>query len=289
MISAILYAKLLYCSFRVSPRATAVFNLFKLLRFGIVIHTLGLLQGKDSLPRKLLYKIVWQKDNLLDILTPKARKLISGILAQRETFSQDFQDCLAMCLKDSHSLKYFIDIGAYDGITKSNSYALERAGLLGILVEGNQSLVTQISQNRAAKILSYAVVPQDMVKESLFLSFPKSARASSAKLVSASNLNPPEDVRHEVKLISVSNLLEVFRDCFGKDALSRAYVSIDIEGLDFKVLSEIFQLGGKPICISIEHNFDRALMSDIEQEARLNGYSIVLHWLTRNDFFLIRN
>jgi len=288
MRSALIYAKLLYRSFKFTRRISLV-DVLVLIWFGIVIFTLGLLKGRNSLPRKLLYKILSEDDSLLDILTSKNRKLLFDILTQRESFSKDFQDCLAICFSNIESLNYFIDIGAYDGITKSNSWALERAGYKGFLVEANQTLVDQISEKRSSKVIPCAVVAKDMVGDSFSILIPENARASSARIVSASFKSSSAAKKYDVKLMRTAELLEQFRETFGKDALRNAYVSIDIEGLDLKIFSEILSLGGRPACISIEHNFDRTVMSEIELKARSNGYSIVFPWLTRNDYFLIRN
>lgn len=45
---------------------------------------------------------------------------------------------------------YFVDIGAYDGIQTSNTYALEKQGWKGICIEGNLEIFKSLEKNRSS-------------------------------------------------------------------------------------------------------------------------------------------
>ncbi len=52
---------------------------------------------------------------------------------------------------------FFVDIGAYDGIQTSNTYALELAGWGGICVEANEYVLRKCRENRRCKSVFRAV------------------------------------------------------------------------------------------------------------------------------------
>ena len=43
---------------------------------------------------------------------------------------------------------FFVDIGAYDGITADETIALERNGWTGLCIEGNPSIYNRLKANR---------------------------------------------------------------------------------------------------------------------------------------------
>lgn len=52
---------------------------------------------------------------------------------------------------------YFIDVGAYDGIQTSNTYALELAGWTGICIEANEDIFKTLCKNRKSKNINIAI------------------------------------------------------------------------------------------------------------------------------------
>jgi FkbM family methyltransferase len=55
---------------------------------------------------------------------------------------------------------FFVDVGAYDGIQTSNTYALEKLGWEGICIEANPDVFKTLEQNRECKCINQAVTNQ---------------------------------------------------------------------------------------------------------------------------------
>jgi len=56
---------------------------------------------------------------------------------------------------------FFVDVGAYDGIESSNTYALELAGWDGICIEPNDEAFTKLKINRKSRNLNMFITDKD--------------------------------------------------------------------------------------------------------------------------------
>lgn len=84
---------------------------------------------------------------------------MASILRTYSQFGQDW-DALAICdmLTPGEKERYYVDIGAYDGKTHSNTLLLEEHGWDGICFEPNLDLYTALEKNRPRAVCSpYAV------------------------------------------------------------------------------------------------------------------------------------
>ena len=128
--------------------------------------------------------------------------------------------------------KFFVDIGAFDGVNTSNTLALEEQGWSGICVEANHGVFASLASNRPkAKNLHYAVASR---KGHLNFSGFSSTTDSNAPLVPCATL---EDVLVE-----------------GNATMIIDYLSMDIEGMETEVL-EVFDFSKYRInTATIEHN-----------------------------------
>ena len=78
---------------------------------------------------------------------------------KNKTLSQCGQDLIINSLIYNVKNKLFLDLGANNGIDLSSTYLLEKLGWTGLLVEPNLELISSLSNNRSADILSAAVAP----------------------------------------------------------------------------------------------------------------------------------
>ncbi len=78
-------------------------------------------------------------------------------------YSQSGQDKGALSVtRHKSEPKFFVDIGAYDGINTSNTLALEECGWTGICVEANPEIFATLANNRPNAInLQFAVASFD--------------------------------------------------------------------------------------------------------------------------------
>ncbi len=111
----------------------------------------------------------------------------------------------------------FCEIGAFDGITSSNTLAFEDMGWGGICVEADPFLASQLHQNRKCKTLCAAVGIEDLITT---FSINESDRGLSG-LIQQWN----KEIL--VRVISLSEVLDEVGEC--------GILSIDTEGTELNV------------------------------------------------------
>jgi FkbM family methyltransferase len=200
-------------------------------------------------------------------------------------YSSDFQDifvCWYLAKSNkSFSDLFFFDIGACDGISKSNTYLIELQGATGILIEPNWHFFDQLKRDRVSIIeLVGLVIDQNSDKFSLFFDHKYSQQAKL--LLSTSQVNQSSI---EVKILTVKEIFEKYKDNFRNKIL---YVSIDVEGNDLLILKNIFQIGILPDIITIEHNHQKLVKNALKKLGKNYGYKICFNNFFRNEFALVR-
>ena len=180
----------------------------------------------------------------------------------------------------------FIEAGANDGLTQSNTYWFERfRGWRGILVEPVPVMAHACRRNRPrAQVVNTALVATDQVK---------SVRMKAANLmafVSNSFANPDDEKRHLGNAISVQNLaaveeLEVPARTLSSiiDQLATKRVdllSLDVEGYEVEVLRGMDITRHRPRYILVETGKVDAVLET------LGGHYDVIDQLTGHDYLL---
>lgn len=136
----------------------------------------------------------------------------------------------------------FVDVGAHDGITFSNTYLLEKMGWNGIAVEPIPSIYKKLAENRKCITINGCVAPN---------SGKERFRVLTGHPQMLSGLVDEYDPRH---LNRIKNELDVHGgeytdievDCFNFNELLEKnnisyidYLSIDVEGVEYKLLNSI--------------------------------------------------
>lgn len=143
------------------------------------------------------------------------------------SYSQAGQDVWVM---NTHRQRgYFVDVGAHDGVTHSNTYALEKIGWDGLCIEPNHDAYQTLTENRRC--------------------------LGSASLVSkAWGMKPFDGVRvaegHEKMLAAP---LKALLDMANAPTVI-GYLSIDVEGHELEVLAGMDFDRWRVELITIEHN-----------------------------------
>jgi FkbM family methyltransferase len=196
-------------------------------------------------------------------------------------YSQLQQDLLAqyiVSLTNSHD-RFFVEFGASDGITYSNSYILERFfGWNGILAEPGKNWHEHLSNNRTATLSKDCVwkTPGEVIK---FAESKNGEYSTIRDFVSKdSHYSERQDSKiYEVQTVSLDDLLS------RHDAPKHInYLSIDTEGSEYEILSN-FNISNYEIdLITIEHNFtdNRELIHEFMIK---NGYIRILEKLSAWD------
>ena len=151
---------------------------------------------------------------------------------------------------------YFLDLGALDGKTHSNSLMLEKKyGWNGICIEANPEVFPMLSSNRNCMCVNSLLDNEDdMVKEfhcadelSYVENENRSMTLEQLKLLLKCNNMPYKSVM--MKTRTISKVLEIYNSPYVID-----YMSIDIEGKELDIL-KTFPFDDYHVnTITVEHN-----------------------------------
>ena len=162
--------------------------------------------------------------------------------------SQNNQDNLALEIL-GHNSNYFVEFGADDGITNSNTYILEKDyGWTGIVAEPSIYSHEKLFNNRSCNIETNCVY----YESGLEIDFTEVGNGLSAITKYVDKDNWAQDraggTIYKVKTISLKDMLDKY-----KAPSEIGYLSIDTEGSEYDILnaydfSRMFKL------ITVEHN-----------------------------------
>lgn len=160
----------------------------------------------------------------------------------------------------------FLDIGANDGITYSNSRMfVESYGWNGVLIEPtsecNKSLSELYSNNNNIEIYNVAITGEDG-ETTIFLG---SLHNEGINQVSTLNQSDKEYWENNRNVVYES---EIVKTLTLKTLLSKSkfktfdIISIDTEGADLNILQQVVENNLEPIFIIFEYNDNRSLLSN---------------------------
>ena len=161
---------------------------------------------------------------------------------------------------------FFVEIGAFDGITDSNTYLLEKDyGWKGIVVECNPMWATNIIKKRNCIFFPYAV----WNKNDEILSFYNTGHGLSGLV----ETNPHSHVREWAPVIDVftKTLTTILDNANAPKFID--YISIDTEGSEYEILKahDFSKYTFGYICV--EHNNHPENRTQIRKLLETNGYS----------------
>jgi FkbM family methyltransferase len=152
----------------------------------------------------------------------------------------------------------FLDIGAYDGISGSNTYRLAELNWWGVCVEPSPGCFARLEEthrhNRRVRLLPYCIGRED--REVEFWDHGSGIASASAAFVerqqrAALRASPPIQLvwnRIAVRMITVKTLRSMIPEFEWFD-----FVSIDAEGMDLEILRQLplDELEVKLVCIEV--------------------------------------
>lgn len=177
--------------------------------------------------------------------------------------SQLFQDALVVLLLNGKRNGFFVEFGATDGVSLSNTYILEsRLQWKGILAEPARIWHENLKKNRTAIIDTRCV----WTKSGESLKFFEAETAELSTLADLRDDDFNKDNRkvgktYDVVSVSLNDLL------FEHNAPTEIdYMSVDTEGSEFSILNSFDFEKYKIKIITVEHNFrepDRQQLFDL--------------------------
>lgn len=145
---------------------------------------------------------------------------------------------------------YFVDIGATDGITNNNTYALEGRGWSGICVEPNLDCYTKLKNNRNCIISTAAIYPIGGKDLELIVAGEYSTLYEYADS-DHHYTKRQHGFRQRVVTMTLDELLKLHKAPKKID-----YLSLDVEGAELDILKN-FSWNYEIRLITVEHNNGR--------------------------------
>lgn len=201
---------------------------------------------------------------------PQVKESMIDLLLEDHSKSQLQQDILVKTLfqLSNETEKFFVEFGATDGLTLSNTHLLEtREKWKGILVEPGKNWHNELEKNRNCLIDTRCVWKKSNEK----IKFEESSIGELSGITSTKEettgiANKFQTKKYFVETVSLNDLLKHY------DAPHRiTYLSIDTEGSEYEIISNLDFDRYRPFIITIEHNFSN-LMNKIDEFLKSKSY-----------------
>ena len=164
-----------------------------------------------------------------------------------DSTSQLGQDLLAVAITSAKRGGFFVEFGACDGLSFSNTYILEKHyGWSGILAEPSPQWAKELEQNRSAA-KDYRAVFSSSGRVVRLLQM---REAGALEGFGLEDLHQRSGEFVEVETVSLHDLL-----LHHKAPQHIDYLSIDVEGAEFEILSGFNFSDYSFSLITLEHNF----------------------------------
>jgi FkbM family methyltransferase len=200
-------------------------------------------------PRKIKKKLIGHLEEKIEsmhlctdaIVNMLVKKIMNNDKVQ--FYGQVNQDLIAYIFFGGKKDGSYIDIGAYDGVTGSNTYCFEQLGWTGVCVEPLSDIFLKLQKNRKCVCYNAAIAPESGNEM-------KFVRASNVETLSGLESEMTEAhkkrIKREagkievinVKTLSFEDLMNNFNNGGGRGRFID-FMSIDVEGAEMSILKSI--------------------------------------------------
>ncbi len=167
------------------------------------------------------------------------------------SYGQRFQDLFGLWENDFATQGYFVEFGALNGMSFSNTYLLERLGWNGVVAEPHPSYEKLVRQNRTCFISTKCVLDRtgDKVTFHAVRGRPALSTVEGFGTEDERSHFREDFISHDVETITLDDLLD---EAGAPDVID--FLSIDTEGSEVVILGA-YDFERRPIrAISVEHN-----------------------------------
>lgn len=213
-----------------------------------------------KLVKRVAIATVINKELLPDVLTSVSASQIRKalFLPESDYYSQNNQDVYALFFNKTQS-GFFVEIGANDGFTFSNTvYLEEKYGWKGILIEANPKYLNSLQKRTHSCVVNKAVFDSpgtiEFVDAGLYGGIKNSIDEIHSRHTKDANIV-------SVPCDSLSNILHSVHYEV-PDVID--FISIDVEGLELMIVQQLLKLENKIKCGVIEVNNRRSERKEIE-------------------------
>jgi FkbM family methyltransferase len=240
----------------------------------------------SNIPSELFPIIINFRDNNNTCSGNDEHNFLSFVIRHlNESKSQICQDLLTLFITNNKENGYFVEFGATNGITLSNTYLLEKSHQwTGIVAEPAKNWHNQLLRNRNC-IIDTRCVWTETGKQ---LTFHESEVGELSTIDIFSNNDKHATARspgknYLVDTISLDDLLSTHNAPNIID-----YLSIDTEGSEFDILNKFDFQKHKFNIITVEHNFTES-REKINILLKINGYTRIFERFSQWDDWYIRD
>ena len=229
---------------------------------------------------------------LYSVLNKKGKEIISPYLDH--STSQLGQDLFVASNSDNTKENYFVEFGATDGVTNSNTYILEKFfGWKGLLIEPAKVWHEDLMQNRECMIDKRCIY-KESGKLVSFLEVETIGDAEPGLSTMeeyadngdwASKLRLKKSTNNIVPTITLNDILDEY-----KAPYLISYMSIDTEGSELDIIKSFDFQKRKIKIITIEHNYHKKnrdslynLLTNIGYKRVLENISLFDDWYILDD------
>ena len=218
---------------------------------------------------------------LPQIITATSSEMLQKMLflpvSSRTT--QENQDFFALIV-NQFKPGYFVEIGANDGFTFSNTLYLEEYfDWSGLLIEANPRYADSLSQRKNVKIINKAISDQSGLAQ--FVDAGLYGGLADGIEQQYSHYTDPAPIIH----VDCLTLQQVFDQASVPMVID--FLSIDVEGGELPIVSQLVADQRRARCRCIEVNHRQGDMDEIKQLLNNAGYKIAWEGMTKHDLFFI--
>ena len=206
--------------------------------------------------------------------------------------SQIFQDIFASFVIKNEFDNTFLEFGATNGLSLSNTYMLEKElGWSGALAEPDVQWINSLKKNRPnTKIITKCIWKKSNEKLNFFSSDEGVlSTLEEFKYSDAESLPGNADLRNKSGkniVVETISLNDVIKQYFNGKCPS--YISVDTEGSEFEILNSFNFLDYRPAVFTVEHNFSKS-QDMIDELLISNNYVRIFKKLTVFDAWYVSN
>ncbi len=245
-------------------------------RINIIESEFELLKHEQSLPEL-------RKKTLEKLITPnkKHKEEYSRLLWSSK--SQLGQDIWVLHHLDYKKKGFFVEFGASNGVTLSNTYLLEKEyGWKGILCEPNPSLYQQLEQNRDCICTRDCIAGIAGEKISFILAEEYGVISNYKDLDQHSQIRESYAALTPSIELTTTTLNKVLEENNAPSHID--YISIDTEGNELEILEAFDFERWNVHTFSVEHNYVTEKRTKVQELMKNAGYSVYeAEW---DDWFL---
>ena len=246
---------------------------------------------QKKIPVYDILKQAYDQKVLLDINDEILFKFIEHIKnLKNQPYSQILQDVFAYFVVADKFDNTFLEFGATNGLSLSNTFMLEQElGWSGALAEPDIQWIDALKKNRPnTKVITKCIWKRSDEKLNFFSSN-RGALSTLDEFKYNDSQSMPWNVKDRNKLgkniiVDTISLNDVVKEYF--KGISPSYISVDTEGSEFEILNSFNFSDYRPAVFTVEHNFTK-VEKQIDELMTNNNYTRIFKKLTVFDAWYV--